>query len=87
MKLFVITEVLYDYSSGMVAIKAKDMAEARKFFIEWLSDCYNEEMEDYKNRYIREFDISVKAGYYRSFELSDEDQSESGMVIQVWGGG
>ena len=83
MKLFIVKEVLYDYSGGMVAIKARDSDEARMLFVDWVKE-YN--VPDYAERFIKEFDISWKAGYYHTFELSDKDKNETGVVTQIWGG-
>lgn len=84
MKLFIVKEVLYDYSGGMVAIKAHNSAEARIFFINWIEQYC---IPHYIERFIKEFDTSWKAGYYHVFELSDKDKNEAGVVTQIWGGG
>ena len=84
MRLFIVREVLYDYTGGMVAIKAKDLEEAREMFAKWVLPTGP---ADYAERYIREFNMSLEAGYYHSFKLADDDIHQPGVVTQVWGGG
>lgn len=83
MKLFVVREVLYDFSSGMVAIKALDMVEARSLFVNWLESALD---ADAVERYVKEFDKSIGAGYFHTFELTDSDKNKCGIVTQMWGG-
>ena len=82
MKLFIVREVLYDHSSGMVAIKAKDMDEARMLFQNWI-DSYA--VPHYAERFKNEFDKSISAGYFKTFDLAFSDKNETGVVTQVWG--
>ncbi len=47
MKLFIINEVLSDYTSGMVVIAAESKESAREFFIEKFSEYHAEEFDKY----------------------------------------
>jgi 5-formaminoimidazole-4-carboxamide-1-beta-D-ribofuranosyl 5'-monophosphate synthetase len=76
MKLFIITDVLSDYTSGMVAIKAESLKQAREFFVK-------DQMPDF----IDEFDDSIKNGCYTEFDLADTDTKELGVLVEVFGGG
>jgi len=78
MKLFIITDVLSDYTSGMVAIKAESLTQAREFFVKNFvaTDCD-----------IAEFDDAIKNGCYTEFDLADTDTKELGVIVEVFGGG
>ena len=79
MKLFIITDVLSDYTSGMVAIKAESLKQAREFFVKdetW-----------YTESIIEEFDDAIKNGCYTEFDLADTDTKELGVIVEVFGGG
>ena len=79
MKLFIITDVLSDYTSGMVAIKAESLEQAREFFVKdetW-----------YTESIIEEFDDAIKNGCYTEFDLADTDTKELGVIVEVFGGG
>ena len=79
MKLFIITDVLSDYTSGMVAIKAESLKQAREFFVKdetW-----------YTESIIEEFDDAIKGGCYTEFDLADTDTKELGVLVEVYGGG
>lgn len=83
MNLYIIREVLYDYTGGMVAIKARDIEQAAEFFKEWIQSSSLIDWEDY----VDEFNTSVRAGYYHELVLSTKDTHKPGVVTQVWGGG
>ena len=83
MNLYIVREVLYDYSGGMVAIKARDIEQATEFFKEWIQSSGLIDWEDY----VDEFNTSVRAGYYHELMLSTKDTHKPGVVTQVWGGG
>lgn len=85
MNLYIIREVLYDYSGGMVAIKARDIEQAAEFFKEWIHSGYPG-LSDWED-YVVEFNTSVRAGYYHELVLSTKDTHKPGVVTQVWGGG
>jgi 5-formaminoimidazole-4-carboxamide-1-beta-D-ribofuranosyl 5'-monophosphate synthetase len=76
MKLFIITDVLSDYTSGLVAIKAESLEQAREFFVK-------AQMPDF----IDEFDDAIKNGCYTEFDLADTDTKELGVLVEVYGGG
>jgi len=77
MKLFIITDVLSDYTSGMVAIKAESLEQAREFFVK------GQMLESV----IDEFDDAIKNGCYTEFDLADTDTKELGVLVEVYGGG
>jgi hypothetical protein len=82
MKLFIITDVLSDYTSGMVAIKAESLKQAREFFVKDQTG-YSQMPESV----IEEFDDAIKNGCYTEFDLADTDDKESGVIVEVFGGG
>ena len=82
MKLFIITDVLSDYTSGMVAIKAESLKQAREFFVKDQTGYSQTPMG-----VIDEFDDSIKNGCYTEFDLADTDDKESGIIVEVFGGG
>jgi len=77
MKLFIITDVLSDYTSGMVAIKAESLEQAREFFVK----------DQMPESVIEEFDDAIKNGCYTEFDLADTDTKELGVLVEVYGGG
>ena len=77
MKLFIITDVLSDYTSGMVAIKAESLEQAREFFVK----------DQTPMVVIEEFDDAIKNGCYTEFDLADTDTKELGVLVEVYGGG
>ena len=79
MKLFIITDVLSDYTSGMVAIKAESLEQAREFFVDGKSG--------WTQGVIEEFDDAIKDGCYTEFDLADTDTKELGVIVEVFGGG
>jgi hypothetical protein len=79
MKLFIITDVLSDYTSGMVAIKAESLEQAREFFVDGKSG--------WTQSVIEEFDDAIKNGCYTEFDLADTDTKELGVLVEVYGGG
>jgi len=79
MKLFIITDVLSDYTSGMVAIKAESLEQAREFFVDGKST--------WTQSVIEEFDDAIKNGCYTEFDLADTDTKELGVLVEVYGGG
>jgi len=79
MKLFIITDVLSDYTTGMVAIKAESLEQAREFFVKGQSE--------YIESVIEEFDDAIKNGCYTEFDLADTDDKDSGVIVEVYGGG
>ena len=80
MKLFIINNVLSDYTYGMVAIKAETLGQAREFFVErFVGGSWGSEMKN-------EFDDAVKNKDYIVMDLADTDQSAAGFVKVMFGG-
>jgi len=79
MKLYLINEVLYDYSAGMVAIAAENLDQCRNIFEEQFAMS-----SDSKGR-LNEFDAAVENGYYQELEVKSDTQP--GVVTYVYGGG
>ena len=82
MKLFIITDVLSDYTSGMVAIKAESLKQAWEFFVKDKAG-YSQTLSSV----IEEFDDAIMNGCYTEFDLADTDDKESGIIVEVFGGG
>ena len=82
MNLYIINNVLSDYTYGMVAIKAETLAKARKFYVERFDDGSREGREMKK-----EFDVAIKNKDYTVMNLADTDQSAVGFVKVLFGGG
>ena len=82
MKLFIIRNVLTDYSySGMVAIKAESLSQAREFFVERFGDRY--EFSEFE----KEFDDAIKNKDYDVLNLADIDSTAVGFVkVMTFGG-
>jgi len=47
MNLYIINNVLFDYTSGMVVIAAESKEQCREFFIKEFSDYHAEEFDKY----------------------------------------
>ncbi len=73
MKLYLINEVLYDYTAGMVAIAAENLEQCRNIFEEQFAG------------YIKEFDSAIENGCYQELEVKSDTQP--GVVTYVYGGG
>ncbi len=80
MKLFIIDNVLNDYTSGMVAIKAESLAQAREFFL----DRFDNEGDPANQQ---DFDEAIKTKDFIAMDLADTDQSATGIVKVMFGGG
>jgi hypothetical protein len=72
MKLYLINNVLYDYTAGMVAIAAENLEQCRNIFDERFGE-------------IDEFDSAIKSGCYQELEVKSDTQP--GVVTYVYGGG
>ena len=70
--LYVINEVLSDYTGGMVVIAAKDWEECRAYF-----------GEQFGYHCLEEFDRAVENGRYRLFPCAT---CQSGVLEYVFGG-
>jgi hypothetical protein len=74
MNLYIISEVLSDYTSGMVVIAAESLDRCRALVQEqWSSDSI-----------LKEFDAAIKDGEYKVLEVQNQ---EEGIVSYVFGGG
>lgn len=76
MNLYIIEDVLFDYSGGMTCIKAKSLEQCRQFF---------SHQHDYQP-YIDEYDMAISNGKYTVLKLSRNDKTPIGIVKEVWGG-
>lgn len=90
MNLYIIRNVLYDYSSGMVIFKAKALEDVRemfcKSFVEPLGFGYDEDDDD--PRGLRaEFDTAIKNKDYTVLTLAEDDIHPEGHVASIYGGG
>jgi len=72
MKLFIIQQILIDYTSGMVVIAANDKDECREIFLK--------EFADENSYYEEEFDNAV----FKVIESVGID--EPGLVDHIYGG-
>lgn len=75
--LYIINEVLYDYTDGMVVIAAASLERARELFTAEFVD-YTEDGK------LDEFDAAIKRGAYKTLEVVG---LEEGIVSYVYGGG
>ena len=75
MNLYIVEEVLSDYTSGLVVIAAENLKRCRELFIAKFGDVYYT---------VREYDEAIRLGNYKV--LSVANQSE-GVVSYVYGGG
>jgi len=71
MKLFIVNQVLSDYTSGMVVIAAETKDQCRELFIKEFGDYYAKEFDEY--------------GVFTVIESVGLD--EAGIVEYVYGGG
>ena len=79
MKLYLINEVLYDYTAGMVAIAAENLDQCRNIFEEQFA------MGSLSQIQLKEFDTAIENGYYQELEVKSDTQP--GVVTYVYGGG
>lgn len=71
---YVVSNVLYDYTPGMVVIIAKNLEECRELFI-----------ETFYEDYLKDFDKAIAENTYKVFGVKDEEESR--VVSWVHGGG
>lgn len=81
MKLFIINNVLSDYTYSMVAIKAETLAETCKFYVERFYDGSNGSKE---GRFF-EFAVAITNKDYIVMDLADTDQTPAGFVTVMFG--
>jgi len=71
MNLYIIHDVLYDYTAGMVVIAASSLERCRELF------------EEEFDSHMKEYDDAVKNNYYSVYQVVDE---EEGVKDYVYGG-
>ena len=74
MNLYIISEVLYDYTEGMVVIAAESLERAASLFANEWPD----------SRKIEEFDAAIERGAYQTLKVVGQPE---GIVSCVYGGG
>jgi hypothetical protein len=74
MNLYVINEVLYDYTDGMVVIAAPSLERARELFAD--------EFDRYSQ--MAEFDAAIKSERYKVLQVVGQSE---GIISYVYGGG
>ena len=74
MNLFIIKEVLYDYTEGMVVIAAETLERARELFVAGFDS----------ERQAEEFDEAIERGAYKTLQVVGQPE---GIVSYVYGGG
>lgn len=75
MNLYIITEVLYDYTDGMVVIAAPDLNRCRELFAEEFNTGVGNRMNEY--------DKAIKSGAFKVLEVLNQQE---GVVSYVYGG-
>ena len=75
MNIYVINEVLIDYSSGMAVIAAPDLARCRELFLAEFN---------WPARHQDQFDASISNGDFKVIENVNEAE---GIISYVYGGG
>ena len=73
MNLYIIMDVLFDYTSGMVVIAAVSLERCRELFSEELGGCGG----------MNDFDEAIKNGRYSVYQVVDQ---EEGVQDYVYGG-
>jgi len=75
MNLYIVKEVLCDYTSGMVVIAAPTLERARELHLEEFGEGANT---------VDEFDTAIKCEWYTVLQVVDQPE---GVVSYVYGGG
>lgn len=75
MNLYIIHEVLYDYTAGMVVIAAADLDRCREIFAEEFYIGWSARMNQY--------DEAIKSGAYKVLQVVGQSE---GVVSYVYGG-
>ena len=77
--LYIINEVLSDYTPGMAVVAAPSLDHCRELFADYFFDgTWGADQE------MREFDSAIKDGNYKVIENVNHDE---GVVSHVYGGG
>lgn len=74
MNLYIINEVLCDYTDGMCVIAAPSLKRCRELFVNQFDN----------DRSADEFDSAIKRGAYKSLQVVGKSE---GIVSYVYGGG
>ena len=82
-KLYIINEVLWDYTEGMVVICASSLDRCREIFVEEFSNLHHYN-KNYFDREHKEFDDAIKRGMFKVIEGVNHAE---GLVSYVYGGG
>lgn len=72
--VYIVSEVLHDYTPGMVVIIASDLAEARSLFL-----------NEFEEHEIKEYDKAISNLYYKVIPTYPDQESR--VVSYVYGGG
>ena len=75
MNLYIIKEVLSDYTSGLVVIAAENLERCRELFIAEFGDVYYT---------VREYDEAIRLENYKVLPVANQSE---GVVSYVYGGG
>ncbi len=75
LNLYIINEVLYDYTDGMVVIAAASLERARELFAAQFGS---------EERELGEFDAAIKRDAYKTLQVVGQPE---GVVSYVYGGG
>jgi hypothetical protein len=75
MNLYIIKEVLSDYTSGLVVIAAENLERCRELFIAEFGDLYYT---------VREYDEAIRLENYKVLPVANQSE---GVVSYVYGGG
>ena len=81
MKLYILKEVLYDYTDGMAVIAAESMSQCEQLFMEkfgYFTNCNGERVKDEKMQ--KEFNSAV-------IKVIEGVNHPAGVVSYVYGGG
>lgn len=79
LNLYIINEVLYDYTDGMVVIAAASLERARELFVAQFGSA-----SGVLDRELSEFDAAIESGAYKTLQVVGQPE---GIVSYVFGGG
>ena len=81
--IYIIEEILWDYTPGMAVICASSLDRCREIFVEEFSNIHYPN-ENYFEREHKEFDSAINDRNYKVIEGVNHDE---GIVSYVYGGG
>ena len=82
MQLYILKEVLYDYTDGMCIIAAESMSQCEQIFMEEFGYYHNDENEKVRDEKVQKEFNNAKVTIIESVGLD-----EAGIVEYVYGGG